>query len=137
MPFVTTAKVRFAHADAAGIVFYPRYFEMLNGAVEDWFEQDIGLDFKTLHLDRNLGLPTVRLEATFVAPSLLGDVLTIKITPREVGRSSCRVSIVFSCNETDRLRAEVVLVCMDLMDKRAVAWSDAVRARLEADLPAA
>lgn len=53
MPFVTTAKVRFAHADAAGIVFYPRYFEMLNGAVEDWFEQDIGLDFKTLHLDRN------------------------------------------------------------------------------------
>ena len=29
--------VRFGHCDAAGWVFYPRYFEMISDFVEDWF----------------------------------------------------------------------------------------------------
>ena len=41
MSFTTTRKVRFEHCDPAGIVFYPRYFEMINGTVEDWFEEDL------------------------------------------------------------------------------------------------
>ena len=52
MLFTTTVQVRFADVDPAGIVFYPRYFEMLNGAVEDWFAQQLGLDFATMHLER-------------------------------------------------------------------------------------
>ena len=31
--------IRFRHCDAAGIVFYPRYFEMMNDLVEDWFAE--------------------------------------------------------------------------------------------------
>ena len=30
--------VQFAHCDPAGIVFYARYFEIINEVVEDWFE---------------------------------------------------------------------------------------------------
>ena len=37
MSFQISTKVRFGDVDPAGIVFYPRYFEMLNAAVEDWF----------------------------------------------------------------------------------------------------
>ena len=33
MTFTTQRKVRFQHCDPAGIVFYPRYFEMINSVV--------------------------------------------------------------------------------------------------------
>ena len=33
--------VRFGHCDAAGWVFYPRYFEMISDFVEDWFEDGL------------------------------------------------------------------------------------------------
>jgi 4-hydroxybenzoyl-CoA thioesterase len=68
--FQTTALVRFAHIDAAGIVFYPRYLEMLNGAVEDWCDQALGADFYTLHVVRKIGLPTVKLQVDFKADDI-------------------------------------------------------------------
>jgi 4-hydroxybenzoyl-CoA thioesterase len=134
MSFETGVKIRFAHVDAAGIVFYPRYFEMLNGAVEDWFAQSLGLDFRTMHLDRHIGVPTVKLDVTFLSPSELGDDLTIRISPREIGRSSCAITVLFSGAGRDRLRAEVVLVCMDLEAQRSIAWPESVRERIQAQL---
>ena len=35
--------VRFSHCDPAGIVYFPRYFDMINGVVEDWFAGTLGL----------------------------------------------------------------------------------------------
>ena len=80
--------VRFAHVDAAGIVFYPRYFEMLNAAVEQYFADIVGIDFRQMHLERQIGVPTVHLEADFSAPSRLGDRLAIDLIVDRVGRSS-------------------------------------------------
>lgn len=130
MAFETDTVVRFAHVDAAGIVFYPRYFEMLNAAVEDWFAA-MGLDFGTMHRSRNMGVPTVKLDATFVAPSELGDRLTVSITAKEIGHSSCSLSVVFVGDGRERLRVDVVLVCMDLTARRSMAWPDELRAEME------
>lgn len=135
MSFTTRAHVRFADVDPAGIVFYPRYFEMLNGAVEDWFEQDLGMDFKTMHLEHHIGVPTVRLETDFLAPSSLGDRLDITIAPRQLGRTSCALSIEFAGNGVTRLRAQVVLVCMDLQSQRPIAWPETLRTGIERCLP--
>jgi hypothetical protein len=68
MPYPTHTLVRFAHVDPAGIVFYPRYFEMLNGAIEDFFAEAAGADFASLHLERGIGVPTARLHTEFAAP---------------------------------------------------------------------
>ena len=35
--FSVDIPVRFAQAGVSGLVFYPRYFEMINALVEDWF----------------------------------------------------------------------------------------------------
>jgi 4-hydroxybenzoyl-CoA thioesterase len=134
MTFETCVKVRFADVDPAGIVFYPRYFEMLNGAVEDWFAQSLGLDFRTMHLERHIGVPTVKLDVAFLSPSELGDELTIRISPCDIGRSSCTISVLFTGAGRDRLRADVVLVCMDLSAQRSTPWPESVRARMEAQL---
>ena len=37
--------IRFTHCDPAGIVFYPRYFELINGVVEDCCAQGLGMSF--------------------------------------------------------------------------------------------
>jgi 4-hydroxybenzoyl-CoA thioesterase len=130
MAFETTTQVRFAHVDAAAIVFYPRYFEMLNAAVEDWCAEALGVDFRTMHLERRIGVPTVKLDVEFVSPSLLGDRLVIALRPREIGRTSCRLDFVFAGDGRDRLRGQAVLVCMDVDAQRAVPWPDDMRARM-------
>ena len=133
MTFETTVQVRFAHIDAAGIVFYPRYFEMLNAAVEDWFAEELGCDFLSMHRDRGIGVPTVSMQVEFLAPSLLGDVLTVSIDPVAVGRTSCTYEAVFSAGDTVRLKATGKLVCMDLAKRKAVPWPDDIKARIAPD----
>jgi 4-hydroxybenzoyl-CoA thioesterase len=128
--YTTRLKVRFGDVDPGGIVFYPRYFEMLNGAVEDWFAERLEVDFATMHRIRRIGVPTVALECNFVAPSELCDVLFITITPTRVGRSSCALEYRISGEDGERLRASAVLVCMDLDTQKAVAWPADIRSRL-------
>jgi 4-hydroxybenzoyl-CoA thioesterase len=122
MTFVSRQRVRFAHVDAAGIVFYPRYFEMLNAAVEEYFGTVVGADFADIHLIRRLGLPTVRLEADFTAPSRLGDDLDFELNATAVGRSSLDLAVTVRCGEEIRFKARAVLVCIDLCSGRATPW---------------
>ncbi len=134
MSFVHTTPVRFAHVDAAGIVFYPRFFEMLNAAVEDWFAA-LGRDFRALHLEDRIGTPTVRLETEFLAPAMLGDELAITLTPVKVGTSSCTYRFDFAVAGAPKLNGEGVLVCMDLDAQRSRPWPEGLGAALRAALP--
>jgi len=127
MTFVSRQSVRFAHVDPAGIVFYPRYFEMLNAAVEDYFAQGVGVDFAVMHLERHLGVPTVKLETEFAAPSRLGDVLDFRIEVMRVGRSSADLAVEVRCGAETRIRVRLVLVCMDLKTGRPEAWPTDMR----------
>lgn len=122
--------VRFGHVDAAGIVFYPRYFEMLNAAVEQYFADRVGVDFRQMHLERHIGVPTVHLEADFAVPSRLGDRLSIDLIVDKLGRSSCAIRYVIRCGDEVRMRASATLVCMDLVKASAVPWPDDMRARM-------
>ena len=127
MTFISTQLVRFAHIDAAGIVFYPRYFEMLNAAVEDYFAQAVGVDFAEMHLNRGLGVPTVAIQSTFSRPSKLGDLLDFRLSVPRVGRSSMELAVTVVCGEETRFEVSATLVCMDLAAGRSVAWPDDMR----------
>lgn len=133
MTFVSQQDVRFAHVDAAGIVFYPRYFEMLNAAVEDFFAQDVGVDFRAMHLDRGIGVPTVKLESEFATPGRLGDRLDFRIEVARVGRSSLELAIEVRCGDVLRFTARPVLVCMDLKTGQPLAWPVDMRPREAAE----
>ena len=127
MTFVSRQRVRFAHVDAAGIVFYPRYFEMLNAAVEEYFGAVVGVEFAEIHIGRRLGVPTVRLEADFVAPSRLGDDLDFELDVAAVGRSSLDLAVTVNCDRETRFKARAVLVCIDLGSGRATPWPADIR----------
>lgn len=140
MASCTRMIVRFGDVDAAGIVFYPRYFEMLNAAVEDWFAS-MGHDFRTLHHSMRLGVPTVRIDCEFTAPSQLGDELEIEVAPVRLGRSSCELRYLVTGRGQLRLKASGVLVCMNLDTRKAVSWppelAGRIRSALEGSGPAA
>lgn len=135
MSFVLEMPVRFAHVDAAGIVFYPRYFEMLNATVEEWFAIRTGCGFAELHLHRRLGVPTLKIDTRFVAPSRLGDLLSIGLTVDQVGGSSCQVRYRVTSGAETRVEASAVLVCMNLDTGRPEAWPDDIRAGISTSDP--
>ena len=112
--FRNTVLVRFKHCDAAGIVFYPRYFEMLNDFIEDWFAQALDWPFDAMHGAGQAGVPTADLHCRFVAPSRLGETLTRELRVVKLGQSSFTVQVRFMGPDSD-LRLEVTqrLVCVD------------------------
>lgn len=132
--FSVQQQVMFHHCDPAGIVFYPRYFEMINAAVEMWFEQRLGVSFADLHGARNGAVPTVSLHVDFQNASRHGDFLDFIVTPTSLGRSSLVISVVVTCKAEQRLTMAAKLVYMNQDSARAAPWPDDLRRRLSAEL---
>ncbi len=123
--------VRFGHCDPAGIVFYPRYFEMLNELVEDWFAQGLGLPFDQLIGQRRLGMPTAQLGARFLRISRHGDRLQQRLRLLRVGGSSLSLAVTFDGDDGTRVEFDPVLVCTSLDTHRPQALPDDLRAALQ------
>ena len=101
--------VEFNHCDPAGIVFYPRYFEMLNSLVENFFAEAIGHSFAAM-MDAGQGVPTARLEVNFKLPSRLGDKLEWRLEVVRVGESSVSFLATGQVADQVRLTADLTLV---------------------------
>jgi 4-hydroxybenzoyl-CoA thioesterase len=124
--------VRFSHCDPAGIVYYPRYFDLLHEAKEDWLREHVGVPLPELIGTRRRGLPIVSLAADFVAPSKLGDEIDVAVRIARVGGASLHLDYDVHCHGERRMGARTVLVHIDLDTSRALRFDDALRARLEA-----
>jgi len=113
--------IRFSDCDPAGIVFYPQYFVMLNGLVEDWVSEGLGISYHALVGDRRIGLPTVRLEADFRAVSRMGDLVTLSLAVERLGTSSLTLLLrCFDAAGQTRMEVRQVLVTTSLESHRAV-----------------
>lgn len=135
MSYTKTIQIEFNHCDPAGIVFYPRYFEMTNSVVENFFTDEVGRSFAQMHLEgMHNGVPTVHLETDFVAPSRLGDKVAFTLLVAKLGGSSVTVEITGRMGEEVRMRAKITLVWIDNM--KAARWPEPMRARLAAHLEA-
>lgn len=115
--------IRFSDCDAAGIVFYPQYFVMCNGMVEDWFNEGLGVEYAGLITRRRVGLPIVRLEVDFTSPSHLGERVVLSLGVERLGSRSLTLRV--QCNgATDgllRMSARLVLVVTSLETHQAIA----------------
>ena len=130
--FYSDMLVRFSHCDPAGIVFYPQYFIMFNGLVEDWFNQGLGLNYAHYITGHRLGFPIVKLECDFVAPSKIGEIITLGLRLEKLGRSSMAIAVDCRYRNEERLRARFVLVAMDLERQRAQPIPDDLRELMQA-----
>jgi 4-hydroxybenzoyl-CoA thioesterase len=126
--------VRFQHCDPAGIVFYPRYVEMINATIEDWFAQAVGTDFAKIHGELRSAIPVVSLQIDFHAPSRLGEVLDFDLTVEQLGSTSIKIRVSASAGGVVRLSGLVTLVHISLEDYRPRLWPDAIRERVGSEI---
>ena len=110
MIFRTEKVVRFHHCDPAGIVFYPQYFYLLHELVEDWFSQGLGVDFADLIGKQGKGVPLVKIDCEFVGTNRLGDVLTLELGIKHLGRTSITLAIKAIHEGRECVRASMTLV---------------------------
>ncbi len=127
--FSAERRVRFADCDAAGIVFFPRYFEMLSGVVEDWFAGPLQASFRELHLNRLVSVPTAAVEARFIAPSRLEDDLTFALTVIRLGGASCTLRHRISAGTDLRFEATQTIVFVG-SSLKPEPWPEPLRARI-------
>ncbi|MBN8756343.1 MULTISPECIES: acyl-CoA thioesterase [Variovorax] len=129
--------IRFSDCDPAGIVFYPQYFVMLNGLVEDWVNEGLGLSYHGLVAQRRIGLPTVKLEADFRAVSRMGDQVMLGLAVERLGSRSMtlRVRCFDPVDGEVRMQMQQVLVTTSLETHRAVAIPDDMRAAIVRNAP--
>ena len=132
--FRTERRIRFSDCDPAGIVFYPQYFVMFNGLVEDWITESLVIGYHGLVMERRIGLPTVRLEADFKAVSRLGDPVTLVLAVERLGQRS--LTLALRCTGRDsrddlRMSLRQVIVTTSLETHRAIDIPDDLRAAIE------
>jgi 4-hydroxybenzoyl-CoA thioesterase len=133
MIFTKQEKIRFQHIDFAGIVFYPRFLEMLNGIVEDWFEEALDRPFSKMH--ETNGIPTVDLKIQFKSPARLGEVLTKKLWVKELRNSSILCGFQFvNENENTVLEGEVTLVNVSISEDRSTVKSEAFNEEMKSKI---
>jgi len=129
--FTRSVAIRFSHCDPAGIVYFPHYFDMFNGLIEDWYGQELGFDYAELISGRRYGFPFVHIECDFKIPSRIGEVIELTLLVEHIGRSSLAIAIICHHDNIERLRARMVTAMMSLDTKKAVPMPKPLRAEIE------
>jgi 4-hydroxybenzoyl-CoA thioesterase len=127
--FIRDVTIRFEHCDPAGLIFYPRFFALVNEAVEDWFAS-LGWSFKVLHIERRKGIPTVRFETEFVAPVRIGDTLRQSLGVDALGRSSLSLKHLAKIDDRTVARFDQTVVFTDLETMKSEPWPDDLRSAI-------
>lgn len=121
-------RVEFNHCDPAGIVFYPRFFEMTNSVVENFFRDVVHVPYEAM-VAQGGGVPAARLDTTFHAPSRLGDVLDWRMQVLRLGGSSLDLAIEAHGPEGRRISTTLTVVYINDQG-RPQRWTDDMRHRI-------
>ncbi len=127
--FVFTQKIRFSHCDPAGTLSVPRFFDLVNDAVEDWFGDGLGMPFAAFFLEHGYGNPIVSTQCEFLAPVRFGERLALELVPTRIGRSSIRMRFNGRVAGEERIRARHATSIISLETQRSVEIPGELRAR--------
>jgi 4-hydroxybenzoyl-CoA thioesterase len=133
--FIASHKVRFSDTDFAGIIFYPRYFEMLNAVAEDWFEQALGASFGELLKDHDVGSPMGKVETTFVSPCQLGEIIRFELAAERVTNRTVTILVEAFHGEDLRVRTVATHVCSKRDISGATNWPNGMKEKMQMYLP--
>ena len=123
--------IRFGHCDPAGIVFTPRYFEILNEAVEQFFGAALGLNYYHIVTARKIGLGYVQAACEFMKPSRMGEVLEVAVLVERIGRSSYTLTLPILKDDVEVARGRLVTVATSLETYKALKIPEDIRAALD------
>jgi 4-hydroxybenzoyl-CoA thioesterase len=84
-----TIRIEWGDCDPAGIVFYPRYFEIFDQCTTALLERALGMtNYEFIKAHGIVGYPLVDARASFLVPSKYSDEVVVETTLAEFRRSS-------------------------------------------------
>ncbi|MGO4853065.1 acyl-CoA thioesterase, partial [Phaeovulum sp. W22_SRMD_FR3] len=120
-------QVEFNHCDPAGIVFYPRYFEMISALTERFFADGVGHSWARMAAQDGAGTPLGAINIRFLAPSRLEDWLDFTLQIKALGSASATFALTCSCAGETRFTGEATVIHARLSQGHSSPWPDAVR----------
>ncbi len=86
---IRNVRIEWCDCDPAGIIFYPRYFEIFDTSTTILIERALGMNkIDYLKAYNFAGHPVVETRARFRQPTRFGDEVAIETTLVECGQSS-------------------------------------------------
>lgn len=130
--FRTRQPIRYSHCDPSAIVYFPRFFDLFNNVLEDWFAQELGSPWRNDFMgSRNLRLPTVGIACQFARGCRLGDLLELDLRVTRIGRSSMQLALSGRVGDEESMHADWTLCVVSAGTFRAVPIPDDIRARMQ------
>ena len=117
--------------EPSGIVFLPRYFEMVHTVIENWLDEALDWPMSQIQGSDGLSLPFVNISAEFPAPSRLGDRLTWRLYVRELRRSSLWLELTATTGAESRVTITGTLVLSEAVALRTRRWPDTIAERVK------
>ena len=126
----TEVKIHFGQCDPAGIVYTPRFFDIFNAVIEDWYEQVLQLNYYDFIRTRRIGLGYVNAHSDFFATCTMGDRLRVAVDLERIGNASFVIVLHAFQNGAEALRGRFTVVTTDLVRHRPIPVPDDLRAAL-------
>lgn len=88
MAFTSSRRIDFPMVDLAGIVYYPRFWDLAHRFYEESWEYTCDIHYNELLQKHRIGFPLVHSEANFHHPLSYGDTAVCKIAVKNIGDTS-------------------------------------------------
>ena len=99
-----------------GKLLLSRSFELVNVAIEEWFEDSLGLPFHELHVGRKTGIPTARFSTSVRCLPTAGSTVTVGIRPTKIGNRSMQFTSWIASDDDWLIRNDQVVVFVRMLD---------------------
>lgn len=119
-------RVGYIDTDRATVMHHAAYLRYLEAARIDFFRQH-GLDYRTLELERGLGLPVVEANLRYKLPAFFDDQLTITSWITLVTRARLRFEAVIHRDIELVTQARITLCCAELKGMRLCSIPQEIR----------
>jgi 4-hydroxybenzoyl-CoA thioesterase len=129
--------IRFSHCDPAGIVYFPRFFDLLHEAMEDWFKEALQTPLHELISAQGLGTPTVSTQCDFLSPARFGDTLRVELSVLRLGNASVELLVEAWVAERACFKCRHTICLFDRNTAKAIALPEALRHRIRPYVAAA
>jgi 4-hydroxybenzoyl-CoA thioesterase len=137
MAFRIQQPVRHPDVDRAGIVYFPRLFDFLHRALEDFFRDEVGIPYHALGETMRIALPVVRIESDFESPLAHGDLVSVELETESIGAHSLtlRYRIFRPGGTAPAAVSRIVLCAIEVPGWRKVALPEEIRGAFARHLP--
>jgi len=134
--YVHEQLIRFSHCDPAGIVYFPRFFDLAHATMEDWLAEGVGQGLPALIGERRIGTPTVSIQCDFAKTLRIGETLRFELRVTRLGNASVQLgySGKKQADGEEHLAIRQTIVFMDLAVQKAIPIPADLRPRIESFL---